>query len=394
MYIKNYRKTSIIFFLIFMNGFIFFDIYAQHSTSTLLVHYYAPYIERFNYSINDPEYRLNIIDDARHFPIAYDKFNYALPSIISKDKLYSFLNLKGKVKSVTQKGITVDNFEGYCIEDRKQRKAPNGHFLDRVDIDVTFTSNNILNLNLGGSYIMANTISLDDKILMSDIRSAFHSHNTEYETKDIYVYKYNNNGLIKSIDLHSTIIYCSKNYPPYPKKGDFYKAEFNFIYNKSDELTKIEKTRFHFYLLTSILVKEEEVEIINIPKSPLLNKIEKVENTKIKGGITIFKYDSSNNIVSAIFKFHPEDENGFKIEFIRENKKISQVIMSTPEHEYTIFEYDNQGNKISEKGKDYNGIPYEIKYEYIYDNIGNWIERKDFWNDKLCGVVKRQITYF
>lgn len=57
------------------------------------------------------------------------------------------------------------------------------------------------------------------------------------------------------------------------------------------------------------------------------------------------------------------------------------------------FEYNDKNDLILEKVKN-EGFPITTKsYKYVYDNNNNWIERKEYENNKLIFTTKRDIEY-
>lgn len=162
-------------------------------------------------------------------------------------------------------------------------------------------------------------------------------------------------------------------------------------------------------------------------------------------GKTLYKYDENDNVVSA----HDVGESGeitLKVTFQydeRDNllEKIiyeadGQSVLSKYVYKYDqegnkiaydefesdgsfeahqSFTYDNEGNLFEEKYHNTDGsvsqvitydahgnriqndsdvLSYREKYEYLYDDIGNWIETLSYKESTLEYIEKREIEYF
>lgn len=60
-----------------------------------------------------------------------------------------------------------------------------------------------------------------------------------------------------------------------------------------------------------------------------------------------------------------------------------------------IREYDKFCNVIKKSFQSDNFKTNDLKFEYIYDNRGNWIERKSFnFGGKIYSITKRTLTYY
>lgn len=91
----------------------------------------------------------------------------------------------------------------------------------------------------------------------------------------------------------------------------------------------------------------------------------------IKNSLQIDKYNKSGIITQTEFKFRQDQEKNSRCEYIyNENDLV------------TIRDFDKNDSLIS-----------TIRFEYIKDNLNNWIERKAFNKNKLNAIKYREIIY-
>ncbi len=80
------------------------------------------------------------------------------------------------------------------------------------------------------------------------------------------------------------------------------------------------------------------------------------------------------------------------------NNVFKEVVIWTKFNDsfYNEFEYDEKGSPIKMIiGNFKNNDPSINRYEYKYDRIGNWIQKRHFgWRGKLSRVYKREIKYY
>ncbi|MDR1730330.1 MAG: hypothetical protein LBR52_06680 [Prevotellaceae bacterium] len=59
------------------------------------------------------------------------------------------------------------------------------------------------------------------------------------------------------------------------------------------------------------------------------------------------------------------------------------------------FKYDKKGNLIQQEGTDENGETFlPVRYEYEFDEHGNWTQRVEFIGEKPTFVLERQFEYY
>lgn len=64
-------------------------------------------------------------------------------------------------------------------------------------------------------------------------------------------------------------------------------------------------------------------------------------------------------------------------------------------YEKIIFKYDEKNNETESVIHNYNTHTEQHRTnQYVFDKLGNWISKKEFFEDKLIRVIKRNIEYF
>ena len=105
-----------------------------------------------------------------------------------------------------------------------------------------------------------------------------------------------------------------------------------------------------------------------------------------KGRITGNYRFSNDTVISYKSLFEYKKRGKEKIAFIYLHGK------DFSNKEVTVY---NKKNNIKAEKKYRNGkIDYQITYTYKYDEKGNWIERKRYYNERLAGLKKRTFTYY
>lgn len=82
---------------------------------------------------------------------------------------------------------------------------------------------------------------------------------------------------------------------------------------------------------------------------------------------------------------------------ITDNKFKEIVIWTKHDNSfYNEFEYDKNGNVITRIIGNFSDDKKSVnRYEYVYDDRNNWIEKRHFgWRGKLSTVFKRDIRYY
>ncbi|GHA45859.1 hypothetical protein GCM10007103_28740 [Salinimicrobium marinum] len=115
----------------------------------------------------------------------------------------------------------------------------------------------------------------------------------------------------------------------------------------------------------------------------------------------LFVYDNLNRLTRMEDYADKEFVQDMRISTYNDtisNNKFKEIVIWTKHDNsfYNEFEYDKNGNVItmiignfSEDKKSIN------RYEYIYDDRNNWIEKRHIgWRGKLSTVFKREIRYY
>jgi hypothetical protein len=107
-----------------------------------------------------------------------------------------------------------------------------------------------------------------------------------------------------------------------------------------------------------------------------------------------FTYNDSNQIISEVFKTKNGTNDTYT--FIYQDKKLVRRFANSErgfQNFNQLLDYNEYGDLI----KKYNvgeGIKEETyTYEYIYDKMNNWIEKKEIVNGKLFEITYRKIEY-
>ena len=79
--------------------------------------------------------------------------------------------------------------------------------------------------------------------------------------------------------------------------------------------------------------------------------------------------------------------------------RLETLIVLHPENGATVMnvrlKYDKQGNIIKKEGTDENGEDFlPTRYEYTFDNTGNWVSKIEYIGDKPTFITERQIEYY
>jgi hypothetical protein len=130
------------------------------------------------------------------------------------------------------------------------------------------------------------------------------------------------------------------------------------------------------------------------------------ENFKVKFTITendsithfeSYEYDNKDQLAAiqhhnhkgeiiAITSYVYDDQGNILIESMR------NIVTGKIDHKYEST-YDLQNNKLSDKNSFISGNIHTFKYEYKYDENGNWIEQTVYRGSKKSDIYERQIQY-
>ncbi len=94
-------------------------------------------------------------------------------------------------------------------------------------------------------------------------------------------------------------------------------------------------------------------------------------NDTIKNSIQIDKYGENGLVQETQFKFSTDPQKNNRSEYFYEENELIE-----------IKGFDSTNYLIS-----------TTRYEYEYDDLGNWIERKAFEENELKGIITRKIVY-
>lgn len=103
----------------------------------------------------------------------------------------------------------------------------------------------------------------------------------------------------------------------------------------------------------------------------------------------VWKFNK-NGLLESLTNYSHEGEQ--KGQYLYEYNEKGQMIQEFYNGEFegeTIFTYNEQGHVT---GVDY-GSNNE-SFEYKFDNRGNWVEKKFYWDDKLTAIRKRVYEYY
>jgi hypothetical protein len=106
----------------------------------------------------------------------------------------------------------------------------------------------------------------------------------------------------------------------------------------------------------------------------------------------VFEYDSRGNLARHLC---PEDGSVFNHSYTYDSNNV--LVESIEKHNLLDYikteKYDKQGNIVL-----YNFQSDEVssfkEYKYIYDSVGNWIQKQEFKEGKLISTFKRTYTYY
>ena len=189
------------------------------------------------------------------------------------------------------------------------------------------------------------------------------------------------------------------------KRDYVYKFEFDVNGNVLKEERYWNDTRYYIWT-GKYDDQNREFESIRIDSNGIYKWISTYDGKRIKEydiyrndvliGKKKYQYSSSNNY--AIFSYDKEGVLEGKVEYVSKNGfcTLYKTYDENGEIIYnTSYEY-NKFNDVTEHifrfGKE--GDIDQYKYEYKYDEQGNWIEQREFLNNKPNFITTRIITYY
>lgn len=208
------------------------------------------------------------------------------------------------------------------------------------------------------------------------------------------------------IDQKKSFIF--EGYTKYNISSEAKKTTFKIIDYSSDSLANPEKEYiFEFPFLTKktplYQSKLHRYQWINEMYKPIDIKDYVIENRDVT-----FSYDKKGYLLSEIwFANHNSLENKTEYEYSKDyQERIEQQyhMLGTEKSTKTIRRYDDHNTLIFEQSIEYTGHPlYAESFDYIYDNQGNWISKKQYRQDpdegvnsqkKLIDYEYREIKYY
>jgi YD repeat-containing protein len=186
-----------------------------------------------------------------------------------------------------------------------------------------------------------------------------------------------------------------------------YRYKNGLLVCKKTKINKIKTKDFFYYSSNGKLIKKAElVFLLGIP---------------MKTAVRLYKYDTNGNLTKEVFSekenegFYSKTTYSFNDSSLLISESFFMSSSSSPvstdslsynaqgllsvrdKYSYgkysnsTTYEYDNEGNLITETYKTSSGLSKTIKYKY--DNYRNRIVKEHYENGELKSVIKRQIEY-
>ncbi len=342
------------------------------------------------------------------------------------DDLYSYLkseyesiNLKGNINYIRQFSLSNSNYHSSSDEIILENSTSNEH-------EFLLTKNGEIQESIvrhKSRKISVKRVYTNNKISWLEKFSKI----GELEYKRVYEYN-ELNLLVKETELNKndsiiytkSYLYNKKNQLTDVIKTDYYKIKY--LYIKDNEFYEVRYSDYKDnlsihearYFLND---GENKIYINSMLKSKGIKTFDEIYNAE-----TILYYEKEYNSGNKLIRDFHKGRDGNTIEIIHEynNTIITRSIRVDSENEFKeITEYEYFENKlVSRIAKDddnrttfkeilkyneYADLSYKEQkreffkeiytYEYSYDLKGNWIERKEYINDKLFEVVKREIEY-
>lgn len=138
-----------------------------------------------------------------------------------------------------------------------------------------------------------------------------------------------------------------------------------------------------------------------------INSIDYEDSTKIKQYEFLWKDDKdfelregTNKVTFFNFKekkLHTKDKESTYTTFFNDDllpvKKLSVDKKYNLNMEIT-YEYNNHNDLTLTKVKNEGSTMQTTTYKYVYDSKNNWVERKEYLNNRLVFTTKREIEYY
>ncbi|WP_405569067.1 hypothetical protein [Winogradskyella sp. Asnod2-B02-A] len=221
-----------------------------------------------------------------------------------------------------------------------------------------------------------NTETINDKVAKTVTKRYLGMENSEFIKEEIHI-EYNN-GLVTNMVFYNTIPSFERDTKYTTEKIGEIKCNYDGkklikrvdAFKDSDDETSVRTLNYSYLSDKSVIYKGY------------------VENTlEINGKITLINDTQSKEV------YETQDEDVNVITYYKEfNKKLR---VSTFKTEY----FDNKKLKTESYSYAYKDdnlylikdLNYEMRYEYIYDNNGNWIKRFGYENGEVVELLVRKI---
>jgi len=155
--------------------------------------------------------------------------------------------------------------------------------------------------------------------------------------------------------------------------------------------------------------KKRVVEIINFGNSDRLNFSQVLEYNDKERQVTSSHYDARGKLLDKTIYLmeneYPVETKEYNTDNVLCNHRKEKYNKSGQQEELTVyvprpmqilFEYDKKGNLVSRTGTDgEDGEAFSpVRYEYEFDEQGNWTKKIEYIGGKPSILVERQIDYY
>ena len=110
-------------------------------------------------------------------------------------------------------------------------------------------------------------------------------------------------------------------------------------------------------------------------------KVKEATRLGNSNGKTIYEYDEKDSLIIQ------RDQDMRQAQAAKDGPMVSDTA-------YISYKYDDKGNRTEEKMLDKYGHSYEKKYQYVYDERGNWTQKTEYTDKQKTGYYIRKITYY
>jgi len=229
---------------------------------------------------------------------------------------------------------------------------------------------------LPNKYVMENGFELDD---------IYQSTQPGYPSGKIKII-FNKQGNELEETLYSTegIFIVGKH--KYDEKNKVTESKFTFMKENGEEKFSVLYTyNYNNYgQKKSIEINDGKKKMMIGYKYDLNNRLDEKRIIGSDGSDLNYKYDNKGNLISIMSRNH-------KIFFSYDNENRLKKSVS---HNEIIYTYGKKNDVIKIEELSSNVVIKTTKFEYKYDNVGNWIKCIVFKNEKATCIIERQIMYY